>query len=263
MSLVTEDDVPEPDDEVIAACCARFRENLQSVIEMMEFDKEIVDFARSKVQHISDALQQSKRRWLSLETPVANALALLTNIRNNQSLKKQYQNIHNQGVVLLVSYFASALRDVFARCLNERLARIHIDDLPDDSFKLTLADLRQMDITSLAELVIEKKELNFQNMGSVARAFRDWLKYEPGRDAHVNNIITAQACRHAIVHAGVRADTKLIAELKKLSPRTVKEQIAVGDDINFTLDEIRDVSNSMTVYLLRAADGAWRGLPTA
>jgi hypothetical protein len=40
-------------------------------------------------------------------------ISVLRNIKRNESLKAHYQALYNQWLVLLVSYFGSAVRDLF------------------------------------------------------------------------------------------------------------------------------------------------------
>jgi hypothetical protein len=153
------------------------------------------------------------------------------------------------------------VKDLFVRCVNERLARLPDDQLPDEPFKLSLAELRNPERQTVGQMVVDKEELSFQDMKSVARAFKTWVLYEPQKDDDVRNIIAAQACRHVIVHTGGVADTRLVQLLKNQTPRSVKQDIAIGSDIAFSLEELKRVSESMTRYLLRTANGSWLKMP--
>lgn len=250
-----------PADSALAAIFHRFEQNAVAVHRLMEFDRDIVEFALSKLRAVHNEIQRSDRTLGKIETLAENAVTALTNIRHNQSLRREYRNIHNQGVVLLVSYFSSAVKDLFIRCVNERLRRLPDDQLPGEPFKLSLAELRNLAKQDLGEMVVDKEELSFQDMKSIARGFKTWVQYEPDRDDDVRNIIAAQACRHAIVHAGGVADARLIQLLRNQTPRTVKPDLAVGDEIGFSLQELKQVSESMTKYLLRTANGSWLKLP--
>lgn len=250
-----------PTDGRLLAVCRQFEANAAAVQRLMTFDRDIVEFARAKVQTVHDEFEKNSYRLDRLETLLRNALTALTNIRENQSLRREYSNIHNQGIVLLVSYFSSAVKEVFTRCVNERLRRLPAEQLPIDAFSIKLSQIRTLKEDNLADLVIEKEKLSFQDMGSIARGLSTWLLYEPARDDDVRTIIAAQACRHAIVHTGAVADEKLIRILNANKPRKIALDLSVGDEIGLSLQDLDVISASMRGYLVRTANGAWGKLP--
>ena len=249
-------------DTIVSGTLARFSTNLDSVYALMEFDRFIVQFALAKFEAMKERLEEIELHYQSLQSTTDNAIVMLRNIHDNDSLRTEYQNMHNQGVVLLVSYFTAAVREVFEHSLNTRLAILPSNELPKDEFKLTLQELRQLRPTDLARLISDNNDYSFQDMKSIARAFRTYLLFDPVRDKHVSNIIAAQACRHAIVHRGVVADEQCIRQLAHAKDREVKQRLAAGDAIAFTLPELRTVGQSMRSYLEAVAVGAWQQIPT-
>ena len=65
------------------------------------------------------------------------------------------------------------------------------------------------------------------------------------RDAVVNNIVVAQACRHVIVHAGSIADRRLVKQVAQALPRDVKQDIREGQPIQFEPDELPMIGSAM------------------
>lgn len=87
-----------------------FKKNIASVESLANFDRVVLDFAISSI----DSLQERLKEKFANERLLATAtLKQLKNIRENDSMRPQYKEIFNQCVVLLVSYFGSAVSDIF------------------------------------------------------------------------------------------------------------------------------------------------------
>ena len=115
------------------------------------------------------------------------------------------------------------------------------------------------DVTeSVPDLFILKKDISFQDMQSISRAFEDYVDISLERDQDVNNIIVGQACRNVIVHKGAVIDERLIRQISGAKPRTLKQQLHLGKNVEFTPEEIQVLSASMFLYVNRlcAAVGA-------
>jgi hypothetical protein len=156
--------------------------------------------------------------------------------------------------VLLVSYFASALDDVFRAAVPLLLLLLNRGKAPallHEELRVTVEELvaLQAEPEAVGELFRSKKDISFQDMQSIVRAFKDYVGVEISRDEHTDNIIIAQACRHVIVHAGGEADKRLVRQVAQANRRTVKTGIRAGQQIQFTPDELRMVSRSMVTFV--------------
>lgn len=105
----------------------------------------------------------------------------------------------------------------------------------------------------LADLLASTEGLSFQDMQSIGRAFGQYFKTELPRDDIVNDIIIAQACRHAIVHSGGVVDRKMLRQVRDAQPRTLKLRLALGERLSFTPNEIARASQAMRQHLARLA----------
>jgi hypothetical protein len=124
------------------------------------------------------------------------------------------------------------------------------DLLRNEPIKVTIDDLRQTDFdlkTSIGDLVA--RDISFQDMQSVARAFQTYFTIKIAPDKHVNNIIVAQACRHVIVHYGGVVNQKLLNQISKSHPRDLKTGLALDEELGFQRDEVDVVAASMKSYL--------------
>lgn len=229
----------------------KFQANVESVYALMEFDHTVLDVAITRISELQERLTKHHK----IENPRLDAgrtLELLKNIRKNDSLRNRYQVIFNQGVVLLVSYFGSAAGEVFKSFLPKALKRCASDRLLREEIRLSLGEIQSLNFDlsdEIGEIVAGKKDISFHDMQSIARAFKDYFGYEPPRSNDVNNIVLAHACRHAIVHAGSVADSRLMRQIAQAQPRTAKVGLKEREEIRFTPDEVKIVGDSMLRYV--------------
>ena len=126
------------------------------MVNMKDF-QEIADNFKSRVEGVNKLLildeliigstinileeRQENLRNAGIESAymlAENALLELKGIRDHESLKPGYSLIHNQCVVLLVSYFSSSMHDLFDVATTEILQSGVPKKLKDKDLKLTL-----------------------------------------------------------------------------------------------------------------------------
>jgi hypothetical protein len=224
----------------------------------MRFDSSVIDFA---VQHLG-SLQNRLKNVHGLDNPrfdVENTLRMLQNIRSNQSLRKHYEEMLNQCNVLLVSYFSSAVADIFRTGVAEAVRTGSRPDILRQEISIELSEAREIGpelVDRAGELLLAShREINLQNMQSVAKAFADYFGYQRKQDEVVNDIILSHACRHVIVHNAAVADRKMIGLLRAANPRTVMPKVSEGDRIQFTETEVEVIAGRMKNYLGDLATG--------
>ena len=231
-----------------------FKKNIASVQRLANFDRVVLDYSIKSIESLQNRLKQKFENERFLAT---NTLKQLRNIRSNDSMRKEYEEIFNQCVVLLVSYFGSAVSDVFRNYVTERIIGSTKKKVLQEELKFTIGELRDFDFNlsgQMGDIITRKKDISFQDMGSISRNFKDYLGVSMEKDQNVNNIIIGQACRHVIVHAGAIADIKLIKQISGATPRDLKKELNVGDRIQFSLGEIELLSDSMMAYLSGLAE---------
>jgi len=230
-----------------------FEKNVESVYTLMNFDRLILDYSISSITQLVEKLKSHHH----IDNPQLTALNTLSNlqkIRKHGSLKRHYMHIFNQCIVLLVSYFGSTIADIFKFCLAERVKEGLTENIAREEIKLSLGELQEYNFNlsdCIGELVVNKKDISFQDMQSISRAFKEYFGFEPQKDKIVNNIIAGQACRHIIVHSGNIANCRLIRQISHAEPRDIKMRIKENELIEFIPDEIRIVGDSMKTYVSR------------
>jgi len=99
-------------------------------------------------------------------------------------------------------------------------------------------------------MIVQKKDINFQNMQAGLKAFKDFLGVEGFSDPLVHDIILALAGRHTIVHNLAKVDNRFLALVKYASARTVHiEEYRVGDAVQFTPEDVVRLQESMSSLL--------------
>lgn len=231
-----------------------FRRNMRHVEDLLELDEHILRLPLAKLRSIQRAQERLKHspHPHTLVTPVVK---MLEQVQEHDSLSPKLQAVRNQCVVLVVSYFGSAVREAFIGTIARRLRDgTGTSSLFDSQLTLSLADLLALEEDApqkVAEALAEKKDISFQDMRSIGRAFDTFLEHKIERTASVNDIIAAQACRHVIVHNGGVIDAALLRQLKGASPRGVLTGLVAGRSIAATDHDVQMAGKAMEEYLER------------
>lgn len=232
-----------------------FKRNAASVFGLIDFDRAVLEFSIDGLNSLVGQLEALGSN--NAAHTVSNFVQVLGNVRQNDSLRPKYETIYNQCVVLLVSYFGAAVHTTFTEAVGTAFTGAHAVPAASQEIKLTWRDLRRDDLPLgevLAELIVAQRDISFQDMQSITRAFKDNLGVDLDRDVVTNDIILGQACRHAIAHAGRVVDSRMIRQLRAAVPRTMKQTIAEGDTIAFAPEEVLQLGATMEIYLGRLCD---------
>ena len=228
----------------------KFAKNVSSVQELVNFDRVVLEFAIEQVRGLDERLERANIKKAQLRA--VRTIQHLENVRKNNSLRPQYAAIFNQAVVLLVSYFGSAVSDCFKAGVAELVRSSSLPKAGQEPLKVSLQELveREFQIADHAgDLVIAAGGISFQDMGSIARAWKNWFSWSRARDDVTNDIILGQACRHAIVHSGAVVDRRLLGQVSGAVPRTLKRDLRDGQELAFEPGEIDSLAGSMRTYL--------------
>lgn len=240
--------------ELFSNIKSTFNKNQESVRQLLNFDRIILDFCIMHIETLEHKLKTNKEIQLTnTHFLPSGTIAALKTIRRNDSLRIEYDSMFNQGLVLAVSHFSSAIHSIFREAINQACCCCpELLTVSNEDIKITFEELKsyRFDLTlGLGDLVIKKKDISFQDMQSVNRAFKTFFNLDIERDSHTNNIIIAQAARHSIVHAEGVADEKFMKQIRDTNSRTIKSNIVPDEKILFTTIEIEDVQKSMSVYI--------------
>lgn len=239
----------------------RFAENVESVRSLSNLDRRVIDFAILALEKRDERLLKA-----NVENPrllVTGVLQQLRNIRQNDSLRPGFQELVNQCVVLLASYFSSGVSDLFRSAIPLALGAAPSDALLGHEIRVSVREARAFDFElqdQLGSLIADNADVSFQDLQSISRAFEAYLGIEIARDETANDIIAGLACRHVIVHNGAVVDRKCLQQLRDASPRRIKPTLKRDERIQFETDEVLQLSDSMLAYIERLAESLRRKL---
>lgn len=237
-----------------SASIQTFEVNADSVKGLIEFDNLLLGIAITSVGRLVDDLKKVK----GITNPHLTAestLKQLQKIKTNNSLAIHYQKMYNSCLVLLVSYFTSAVSEIFRECV-----RIFVTsrdgDFEKEEFKISLGELKSANFNlsdSIGTLIINKNDFSFQDMKSISAAFKSYFGVDLEKNESTNNIIVAHACRHLVVHTDGTVNEKTVRMIKNANPRTLVPTLAEGQVIQFSPSDLSIVANSMRAYLTMMA----------
>jgi len=229
----------------------RFQDNLSKVQQLLTFDQVILNFVLTKLQPIAD--HQRTLKYVPPDLNLKTVYDVIRTVQKNDSLRAQYREIYNQGLVLAVSHFTSATRELFKAVVVRLLTHGHAPkklqqlklDLPVGQLVQKSGDIPDY----VASQLVAHSDMSFQDMQSINRGYRDFCGYDPPRDNHVNNIVIGQAFRHAIVHNAAVVDEQLVNQVSAVKPRDLRDTVEIGSQILMTPQEVDLIGKSMLQFL--------------
>jgi hypothetical protein len=229
---------------------ATLRKNIDDVYKLIEFDHLILKFCLSSLTTLNEKLKKT----FKINNPnllVSKTITHLKRIRENDSLRLHYQIMFNQSNVLLVSLFASAVADLFRDGVNSLAELGNSEELMKEEFKLSVDEIMEHGHElphRIGYVIADKKDISFQDMKSIRRAFHSYFSVSMEKNETVNNIIFAQAARHVIVHDSARISERMINQISGAVPRRIMNKISAQDTIQFDREEIKIIGESMLIY---------------
>ena len=242
-----------------------FKTQVNNVYKITEFDNDFLSIAIEWLKDLENNLINNKNIQNDQLLPT-KTINLLTTVLEQGPQREKYKPVYNQSVVLLVSYFASTVSEIFNSTLTYYLS--HIEKLPKrlekEEFKFSLTELSELqyDLSKeIGRMIARKSDISFQDMGSISKSFKRFFGITIEWNAKVSNIITAQACRHAIVHNGEIIDFKCANQVRQADNREIKKDLKKGESVIFDISEIKLIGESMDIYVKTLCDNLLSKIP--
>ena len=228
-----------------------FQKNIESVYDLMNFD-ELTQMVCIKA--LEKAAKGLRDDGVTNKAFTINAeIKQMKDIKEHSSLKPHYAMMLNQCAVLVVSYFSSEIYDILEFAFTQKIKDgLFREVLGKEEIKLKISELKQLDfnvIDNIGELLITKLDISCQDMQSIGKAFKKYFGCNLEQDRNVNNIILSHACRHSIVHYGGVASAKTIKQISNATPRDIKSDLKINDQITFNQKEIKLIVKNMEQYI--------------
>src|SRR5688572_10460904 len=174
--------------ETFPSTVAQFEKNVQAALQLADLDRGLIEHAIKVIQARDERLKKAgitNPRMLS-----GDIIQNLLTIRQNDSLRSGFQALVDQTVVLLVSYFSSAVGQLFRLGVRSALVGSPSKHLQELSLKLTVVEVAKLgsDLEELADLVARTHGISFQDTKSIQRTFKDFFDLDVPRDEVTNDV---------------------------------------------------------------------------
>lgn len=237
--------------DTITAVIDGFASNRASVNDLVNLDRQLIDLFLSGLRDLATDLRE-KDGLLNASRRIKNRVSALEAVRNHDSLRRYYKTMFNQCVVLLVSYFASAVHDLFRRAAGHAFSAGRDIPAAAEDIRLAWRDFPSKEVPPnevFADLLVVQKDISLQDMQSIGRAFVTHFGLHVERNAEMNDLILGQAARHVIVHNGGVVGARMLRQLENANPHMLKSSLNVGELLQFEPDEIDLLGVCMGNYL--------------
>jgi hypothetical protein len=232
-----------------------FEANLESVTRLSNFDGIVIEYVSASILERDRQLKEVlKSRGMGYPERFSGARVVkqLEKLRENEALRSEYSLIFNQCIVLLVSYFASSLHDLFRYFFQARVESENAGKILTEGLKVSFGQLQELDWdvrSNAADLFLTSQDISFQDMKSVYRSFKQWLGFGRERDLVTDRIIVAQAARHCIVHAGGVANERTVGQTRSCKCDDVLPGLTKGVAVATSPSDISIISQAMKTYI--------------
>lgn len=228
-----------------------FEKQIDSVAELIKFDKLILDFCLNHVKTLNDRLKNGAPKITNQYYLADNTIQVLEGIQRNNSFTKHYSILYNQCLVLLVSHFTLIIEEIFSTVLKHQYTNQKLPNAAKNQIQSIINEIDEINQNPvlLKNFLVAKKKLTFQSLSSVAKSFDNYLGIKIPQDQKFDDIKFAFECRHIIVHNVSKADEKFIRKCNDIRNRNIKRNIFLDEDINFTSSELEFVKISMLLFV--------------
>ena len=193
-----------------------FQSNIDSAYQLADLDRGLLD---TTIQQLRERDTRFKTAGVTNPRLLSgNTLANLETIREHDSLRPGLQALVNQSVVLLASYFASGVSQLFRSAIAAALESGPSKALEQHEIKFTVKDLIDLGgeiVEVIPDLIAEGPGVSFQDTKSIQRIFKGYLEVDIPRDEVSNDVSVELALRHVLVHNGGIVDRKCLRQTEE------------------------------------------------
>lgn len=228
-----------------------FEKQIDSVTELIQFDKQILDLCIQHLNTLNDRLKNGAPKINNPYYLADNTVKALESIEKNKSFTKHYSTIYNQCLVLLVSHFTLSIERIFSEVLKHQYSNDKLSKKAKNQIILNLDEIDEVNQNPnlLKKLLVAKKKLTFQNISNVIKSFENYLGIKIDKDQKLDDIRFAFECRHLIVHSVSKTDEKFIKNCQSIKNRNIKKAVYLNEEVRFTKSELEFVKFSMLLFI--------------
>lgn len=235
--------------------CVKNMQNLPRVDYLKDFKKELADI--DKLEQTPNLIKNIAIQALDMaistdgmQTTTRIALEhnkeSLENI-GDQSISNNFKVIYSQMCILAVSSLEAILKRYFENALSD-FSNINQSNEDLGKFKISLAELVESNLKfsgKFGKLVLDKTNLNFQDLKSIKRIFSGYISKEIILESDIEkSICFFLEARHVLVHKGGVVDDKFIQSTSAFNAN-VKEYNK-DDHIEINTKDWHDIREAFT-----------------
>ncbi|MFA6193256.1 MAG: hypothetical protein WC726_00100 [Parcubacteria group bacterium] len=189
-----------------------FDENLKMVDQIVNIGSDVGNLAVNFLEGL-EKQNEALSGFIPYKQKLGIVIQTIKDIKDAPQIKSKYEIILNQALVLVVENFESFLNDCVKVIIN---CYPGIIEWPEKKKILPVnVDVLRYSSPTVGDLVMAslKGEINFQDLQSTLRFFKDYLKIDFDLK-NKDNIIFAQALRNIIVHNSNTVDHGFLSQIR-------------------------------------------------
>ncbi len=227
-----------------------FQESLVTVGQIVDIGSDVGDLLVGMLEGLKKE-NESLPAFIPYKEKLDRTIDVVKMIKNDPRLKQKYEIIRNQAIVLVVENFESFLNDCVKTLVNYYPGVIK---WPEKKKILPVnTDVLRYSIPTVGDLVIaslKKEEVNFQDLQSIVRFFKDYIEFDfVLEDKRRDRIIFSHALRNIVVHNGSAVDSGFLAQVRNTNfakKYKDKEKILLSEvEYRELLLEFQELSNEI------------------
>ncbi len=197
-----------------------FEENLKMIDQIINIGDDVGNLVVSLLEGL-EKKYENMPAFLEYKNKLNTTIETIRNIKEHKSLKKKYEIIHNQALVLIVENFESFLNSLVKNIIDKYPSII---TWPESKKKLPVdVTLLRYSAPTVGELVLTslKGEVNFQDLKSTLRFFEEYLSINIElEDSGKDLMILGEALRNIIVHNNSKVDHGFLNQVRDTTYKT-------------------------------------------
>lgn len=192
-----------------------FQDNLKMVEQIVNIGSDVGNLLVGMLEDLKEK-NEPLSGFLPYKEKIERTIGMVKMIKDDSRLKSKYEIIRNQAVVLVVENFESFLNDCVKTLVNEYPGAIK---WPEKKKVLPVnTDVLRYSIPTVGDLVVaslKKEEVNFQDLQSMRRFFKDYLEFDIILEGEERDrIVFAHALRNIVVHNGNAVDSGFLSQVR-------------------------------------------------
>lgn len=194
-----------------------FSKNLGAIDEINKFGDTLTDLT---ITLLEDLRQQNEEYngFIPYKQKLDNVIEQIKGIKHTDPLKKKYEIIFNQSIVLIISSFEIFLGEFIINISNnfpEIINWKEKEKIPIDPKDYNYASLNYGQIV----LKYLKQKYSLQDIQSIKRLLEEYFYVEKSMEESLDELIFYQAARNVIVHNLAKVDESFIRQIQKTKYR--------------------------------------------